>query len=183
MRAWRLRHATPADAGSVALVHVRSWAATYPATSVGNSLWPMVVDARAETWAARIADARPREQLVVAVAARTVMGFAWAGPTTDPDDDPARVGQVRSIHVDPNVQGRGCGTALLAAVTEALASSGYAHMTLWVVDSNHAARSFYESHGWEPDGATRREPLAMPGESGRTVTVVRYRADAPQSAD
>lgn len=175
MREWQMRDATPADAKTIALLHVRSWMATYPNTLPDSSSWRKLVDSRASIWAARITGAR-EHHLLLGESQGAVAGFAWGGPTTDPDDDPACVGQVRSIHVDPDAQGHGCGAALLATLAERFTSSGCSQVTLWVVDGNQAARSFYESHGWKPDGTTRREPLAMPGEVGPMVTVLRYRA-------
>lgn len=67
------------------------------------------------------------------------------------------------------------GGALLQQAVSAFATAGYRAATLWVVSDNVGARRFYERSGWTPDGANQREPLAVEGEAGEAVTVLRYR--------
>jgi ribosomal protein S18 acetylase RimI-like enzyme len=106
-----------------------------------------------------------------------VRGFVLAGPTPDDDGDPTITGQVLSIHVDPGAAGRGIGARLMAQAEGSLRAEGYAAATLWVVAENRRARRFYERLGWHVDGARRREVLAIEGEEGDEVEVVRYRLD------
>ena len=49
---------------------------------------------------------------------------------------------------------------------------GFREMTLWVVDRNTRARSFYEALGFAPDGATKVEQRP-----GFVLEEVRYRMD------
>lgn len=163
----------PAEAAAIAAVHCRSWLATYGEGDPGSA---PSLEARTTVWARRLRDRTAGEAVLVAVLGGQVVGFVWVGPTTDPDDAPASVAQVRSVHVDPREQRHGLGRALLHGAAERLSSCGYGDLTLWVVDDNVAARGFYERLGWEADGATREERLAMPGEEGPVVTVVRYRS-------
>jgi ribosomal protein S18 acetylase RimI-like enzyme len=87
------------------------------------------------------------------------------------------VGQVLSVHVDPPVTGRGVGGALLDHAVATFRAAGFREATLWVVGDNPGARRFYERAGWRPDGNTRREPLAVEGEDGEDVMLIRYRVD------
>lgn len=175
----RTREAVAADAAAIAALHVRSWLDTYPPNMIGPDDGPSV-EARNATWGERLAQRSADEQLLVAVLddgpPADIVGFLWAGATTDTDDDPGRVAQIRSVHVDPGTQRKGVGRALLRESATRLSIVGYQQMTLWVVADNGSARAFYERLGWQPDGATRREELAMPGEDGPMVTVVRYRS-------
>ena len=62
------------------------------------------------------------------------------------------------------------------AALRQLRADGCSIATLWVVVDNHRARRFYDQLGWQPDGTTRREPLALAdGDDGVEVEVVRYR--------
>lgn len=176
--ALRIRDAVAADAAAIAAVHVRSWLDTYQGSPTAAGT-PPSVEARIATWGQRVAQLSADEQLFVAVFRSQpddIVGFLWAGATTDTDDDPGRVAQIRSVHVDPGAQRRGLGRALLRETATRLSIVGYQQVTLWVVADNGSARAFYERLGWQSDGATRREELAMPGEGGPMVTVVRYRS-------
>ena len=37
--------------------------------------------------------------------------------------------------------------------------AGYRRAVLWVLEANDAARRFYETDGWAPDGARREEDV------------------------
>lgn len=177
--AFQIREAVAGDAAAIAALHVRSWLDTYGHAATGAGYRPSE-RARIATWSQRLAQRSAEEQLLVTVRSPDpddIVGFIWAGPTTDPDVERGRVAQIRSVHVDPRAQRRGVGRALLREAAARLSTMGYLHLTLWVVDDNTSARAFYERLGWQPDGATRREELAMPGEDGPTVTVVRYRLE------
>jgi ribosomal protein S18 acetylase RimI-like enzyme len=64
-------------------------------------------------------------------------------------------GHIFSLYVHPGAQGAGLGKALLEAATDRMRE--HAELTLWVFAGNTAARAFYASQGWLPDGATRVE--------------------------
>lgn len=113
----------------------------------------------------------------VAVSDDAVVGFIYYGPTPDADHDPNVTGQVLSVHVDPELTNQGFGRRLLHHALDSLRAVGCATATLWVVEENHRARRFYERDGWRPDGGRRREELAVEGEQGDQVEVVRYMLD------
>lgn len=183
----RIRSACADDASEIAAVHVASWRDTYTNGGSGDPCSSVTVSGRIPVWASRIRDPAPGENLLVSEelpggeelprdeADRGLTGFVWLGPTTDEDDDPASVGQIRSIHVHPRCHGRGWGRRLLAAAQERLISAGRRQVSLWVVTDNHRARGFYERLGWQFDAAHRKEILAVGDEQGPTVEVVRYR--------
>ncbi len=170
-----VRRARPEDARAIAAIHVRSWRATYAAILPADALRSLDVDHRATVWTQRLERPAPGHMTLVANLGAQLVGFLLLGPTPDPDSDPATTGQVLAVHVDPDATGRGAGGALLGRAVDELAGCGYALGTLWVVSDNQRARAFYERAGWTPDGSSRREPLAVEGEVGPDVTVVRYR--------
>lgn len=81
--------------------------------------------------------------------ALTGPSFAWLGPW---------VGQLHQIHVHPDHWRKGIGTALHDKCVTAWRESGVTVGVLEVWSQNDKAQSFYESHGWRPDGHTRPGP-------------------------
>jgi GNAT superfamily N-acetyltransferase len=55
---------------------------------------------------------------------------------------------VSDLWVHPAAQGRGAGTALLAAMEEEIAGRGYSAARLRCLEINRKARSFYAARGW-----------------------------------
>jgi len=78
--------------------------------------------------------------------AESIWGFAGLGP-----------GWLDHLYVDPSVQDRGIGSALLNHA-KAVEPSG---LQLWVFQKNEGARRFYERHGFRlvelTDGAANQE--------------------------
>jgi ribosomal protein S18 acetylase RimI-like enzyme len=168
-----VRAATLEDADAIAAIHVASFRATYGTLLPPSVLASLDEDARAEVWRARVrAD---DGEVVVATTGERIGGFCWFGPTTDDDDPPDQVGQVRSIHVAPDAIGRGYGKALLQTATDALVATGRPEVTLWVVASNERATAVYRRSGWREDGSVRQERLGLPGEPAPLVDVLRMR--------
>ena len=164
-----VRTAQPVDARAIAEVHVAAWREAYRGHLPDRYLRRLSVAERARSWRSRIAGKRADECVLVAVRGRSVVGFASGGPTRDGDDDPKRVGEVYAVYVTPGEWGRGGGRALLSATTTSLVALGFDAASLWVLETNDRARAFYEHHGWQHDGSTKRERFGEP------VTEVRYR--------
>ncbi|MBW3619005.1 MAG: GNAT family N-acetyltransferase [Actinobacteria bacterium] len=85
-----------------------------------------------------------------------ITGFVAVGGCRD-EDAPSRTGEVHAIYVDPAHWGRGAGSRLLSAGLDLLAAAGHRRATLWVLESNHRTRTFYEDRGWSADGGARSE--------------------------
>lgn len=169
-----VRPATAGDARAVADVHVASLRDTYDELLGSGDFDTLDSGAWTRAWTARLAGGDGC-LLVVTEHGDRVAGFAWLGPTTDPDDDPQAVGQLRSIHVLPRARGTGLGRALLDAVHARLLTGGAREATLWVVDGNTRALGVYERDGWRADGASREDALAPPGGRGPQARVIRLR--------
>jgi ribosomal protein S18 acetylase RimI-like enzyme len=172
-----IRPASGSDAAGIAAVHVSSWLATYSYLTKTRRAAETALAGRIALWTRRLESPETGCSTLVATAGGQVRGFVYVGPTRDADDDPNITGQVLSIHVEPEFAGRGIGGRLMAGAMGSLRAAGYAAVTLWVVAENRRARRFYESLGWKVDGARRRELLAVEGEEGDDVEVVRYRLD------
>lgn len=71
----------------------------------------------------------------------------------------AHVQRVNGLAVDPAVQGRGAGTALVRAALELARERGARRVTLAVLAPNAAARRVYERCGFVEEGVLRGEYL------------------------
>jgi RimJ/RimL family protein N-acetyltransferase len=165
----RIRKATPADARSVAEVHVGSWRHAYRGMLPDEYLDRLSVDDREAMW--REAFGEATSGAFVAEAGDRIVGFASFGPSRDQDAS-ARTGEIPAIYVEPSVLGAGVGRELMGAATAALSEIGYRRATLWVLEANERARRFYEKAGWTWDGTVDRHDFDCANEP-----VVRYAID------
>lgn len=158
-----VRRARPADAAAIAEVQVTAWReACAPLLPPG--VLEQLDDARAERRWRDAAAAPPtgRHRLLVAVGDGRLVGFAAAGPGEDDDLDPATTAEILTLLVDPGSTGRGHGSRLLAATVEQLREAGFTTAVTWLFTADRAARAFFGSAGWAPDGATRTLDMGEP---------------------
>src|SRR5687767_7291548 len=94
----QIRPAAHNDAQAIADLHGRSFLATYPHLSNTMKVTENGAGERLALWATRIQDLPPSCAVFVAQGRDGIHGFVYGGPTVDTDDDPARTGQVFSIH-------------------------------------------------------------------------------------
>lgn len=160
-----MRRATPADALSIATVHVRSWRGAYPGLIPQSYLDALRPEDRVGMWEHTLAaTAWPRTGTVVLLGPGgddgedeegPIKGFVSISPTRDDDADPSSVGELLTIYLDPSAFGSGGGDLLMSAALVAFRAASYHSATLWVLDTNARARKFYERRGWAPDGASK----------------------------
>ncbi|MEU8242372.1 GNAT family N-acetyltransferase [Actinoplanes missouriensis] len=160
-----IRAAVPADADGLAEVHVRTWQSAYRGLLPQDYLDGLSVADRAGQWREWLGRmAPPRAVLVLEPG---VSGFITVGA-----GDADGAGHVYALYVLPERQGRGGGRALMAAGLDALRAAGFTAATLYVLDTNVAARRFYEAAGWWADGGT-----LVDESRGFPITEIRYRRE------
>ena len=164
-----LRPAEPADAMSVARVHVRGWQVGYKGLLPDEYLESLKPEDRARRYNFGSTDLLV-PQTLVAVEAGEICGFATTGPARDPDTKGC--GEVLALYVDPERWACGIGTSLLGAARERLVDTGFRSAVLWVMVGNLRAERFYQKDRWAPDGAHRTESVW-----GAVADEVRYRRD------
>jgi GNAT superfamily N-acetyltransferase len=167
-----LRAATANDATQIGSLHVASWRDAYrsildPAFFAG----PVEKD-RLVVWSARLRSPPENQQIIVAIDAGTLVGFAciFGG------EDPKWGACVDNLHVDPSVRGKGVGAALLKSagswVAENYPESG---LHLWVFETNTRARKFYERLG----GRTVEQSVSrIPSATGASILRLYWPATA-----
>jgi GNAT superfamily N-acetyltransferase len=153
----RIRPAAVDDAIGIASTHVRGWRAAYRGIVPDEVLDGLSVTARAARWSDQLTGDPPDQHTFVAEQEGVVVGFVAVGPSRDPFVEPG-TGEVYAIYVDPDLWGRGVGSALLTQAVEELRSRGHRSATLWVLAANESGRRFYERRGWETDGSTKTYP-------------------------
>jgi GNAT superfamily N-acetyltransferase len=170
-----VRPAYRADVRRIAEIHVWSWQAAYKGLlpeDFLDALDPAAgLDRREE--AIMLIDWN-RGGILVAADGDEVCGFANFGPTRDDDADDSQIGEVRAIYLVPEVWGKGFGRQLMAAALERLAQAGFAEATLWVLDTNTRARTFYHAAGFQLDGAVKYDDTR-----GFRLREIRYRRILP----
>ena len=161
-----IRRAQSGDAATVGRIHVESWNVAYRGIMPDEVIARTDLAYRTRFWAEEIAD--PEWPVFLIEEAGQAVAFCQMVPSHDPDDDPARVGHISSIHVLPHLRGRGHGRVLMDHVLGEFRRLGFAEVTLWVLEENRNARQFYEKYGFVVDGGTRSYPRT-------NVPEVRYR--------
>src|SRR5467141_2641741 len=113
-----IRRALPADAVSVARIHVESWKIAYRGIMPDEVIVRTDVAYRTEFWKERIAD--PAWPVFLLEERGVPLAFCQIIASRDGDDDAARVAHITSLHVLPQLRGRGHGRALIDHAIAAL---------------------------------------------------------------
>ncbi|MET9298585.1 GNAT family N-acetyltransferase [Micromonospora aurantiaca] len=157
-----IREAGPGDLSGIVGLHSRARVAYYGAGGlpVGEILTPVPAREQREGWAAAITSAH--KQVRCAIVDGVLAGVLAMGPPPSWGLDPRTTAQLYQIHVDPEMWGRGVGSALYALFIRHLQDEGLALGVLEVWKRNTRARAFYTRHGWRPDGTSRPGPAQTP---------------------
>jgi GNAT superfamily N-acetyltransferase len=146
-----VRLATGDDAAAIARAQERAWQTAYrhvfPVEELERGGF-----IRVELWRERLLWPPPGWHTFVAHQDGAVVGFVSVGPSRDEQG----LGELYAIYVDPDAWATGAGRALLERGELELRSS-YGEATLWVLEDNPRARSFYEIAGWAPDGSAKAD--------------------------
>lgn len=149
-----VRLAWPSEAGAIAALQRRGWAANLP-PAVGRSLLDGVDEQEmTRAWAAVIA--RPpnaRQRVLVALQGPRVVGFATVVPAQDADA--GADGEIDQFWIDPPAQRRGHGSRLLNACADTLRADGFERARWWLASEDDGLRRFLSAAGWAPDGSRR----------------------------
>ncbi len=164
-----LRSAGLNDAGPIARVHVTTWRAAYAGLVPDTYLVGMTEVGQMRLWRRLLGRPQAEETILVAEvesAASTgsaasaggpqVVGFGSCGPSR-PYGLPYR-GEIFTLYVTDDWQGRGIGRALIQALFVDLVARGSRDALIWVLSAN-PARFFYEAVGGSPV-AERKEAFA-----------------------
>ena len=153
----QVRQAQAADAAAIAAVHVSSWEGAYRGMVPDEALDRRTVARQTLMWEELLGGAgdpvdRARPWVVVAVHGDAVVGFGSVNVPSRDDDADERTAEISALYVEPGQWRHGVGAALMEAMLGEVADRGCADLTLWVLEPNLRARTFYERCGFADDG-------------------------------
>lgn len=158
-----IRRANPEDAQALAEVHVDSWQSAYRDTLSDSIRQGCTID----KWIGKFQQMIAEETQVIALIEdkEKIPGYTIIGPNRDEDLKTENCGEIWGLYILPDHWRKGHGTRLTKWACRELESRGYKIVTLWVFQTNRAAREFYQAMGFADDGATKEvrpdAPLAV----------------------
>lgn len=148
-----IRTATLEDVKDIATIHINSWQVAYKGLIPQSYLDNLSIAKREQAWRNILIDSKTHT--IVKEINGTVVGFANFGNTRDEDKDSTVTGEITSIYLNPQDWRKGLGTELFEFILENMKNQEFTQVTLWVLDTNQPACSFYQKMGLQPDGATK----------------------------
>ncbi|TCC16889.1 GNAT family N-acetyltransferase [Kribbella speibonae] len=171
-----VRLALPAEANAIGEIQVAAWRTSYAGLLPADVLADLNPAQFAAQWrAALVAPGEARNRVMVALAGRTLVGFAAITPSDDPDADPQRDALIAELAVSPEATRAGHGSRLLNAVVDTIRADGFRRVTVWVNSTDDVLRAFYTESGWGPDGAHRE--LDLYGDESVRIKQIRLHTD------
>ncbi len=146
------RAADSEDAYDLAMVHTLSWQSAYWGIVPAYVLDNLSAIDRAERFAAELS-ASDGKHFFVAEGEGRVIGFALLQKNREASHP--STGEIVAFYLLPDEWRKGYGRQMMTFVLGELLRVGFHHVTLWVLEDNVRARSFYEACGFLPDGQTR----------------------------
>jgi GNAT superfamily N-acetyltransferase len=135
-----VRPATRADATAIGRIDVECWQSTYAGLLPDKMLVGLSVADRRRVWTGQIAR-HPGDTIVGLDAFGRVEGFGNCGPCRDRDSGFA--GEIFTLYVALDHQGKGIGRALLLGLFAQHLARGQSSAIVWVLREN-PSRYFYE---------------------------------------
>jgi len=137
-----IRVAGPPDAAAIARIHVETWRDAYAGILPDRVLLNMSVSREKGGWSGSLLN---REKVfVVEVEAGGIVGFGSCGPQRLANV--GSEGEVYTLYVSPDFQGRGYGACLMKRMFNVLARDGKQSAIVWVLREN-PSKYFYETIG------------------------------------
>ena len=174
-----IRPATPNDAQSIARIRVQGWRFAYQGLISQDYLDSLSVAEDTERMRGYLSqfpqNSPPRrsefvqgsgdgekQSFMLAVRGNAVLGFCRFSATPDKIDRADRAtpgetmnGRLHALYIDPDSLGQSIGHTLMNHALSTFAAWGCERATLWVLEGNSRAISFYERQGWRCTGATK----------------------------
>jgi ribosomal protein S18 acetylase RimI-like enzyme len=143
-----VREATPVDADTLAAFLMAAWREAGPDSPGFAGATPELMAEIATPAVLRARIGPGGRRMFIAVDGAAIVGFAATRPLH------GGVAELAGIIVARSASGRGLGTELVRAATEAARADGHARMIVRTERTNAAAIAFYRARGFAPTGET-----------------------------
>lgn len=143
------------DADDVAALHYLSHTTSFAAFASPAFVASRRLDDYRVQWREFLGKQPPRARAWVARVDGRIVGIVRVTPMAEEG-----LAQLSSMHVHPDMQGRGIGRALMTVAEDFIRETGYSRAILGVVQANDRARMLYERMGWT---AVERHPSGVEG--------------------
>lgn len=161
-----LRRAGLADAPAIAALHVTVWRIAFRDLAPPEAFAVLDEPLRCARWTQQLAAPGARQVVLVAERGGRLVGMGAAAP---PSEALFGVrGEVKSLFLDPEVQGAGLGRRFMGALARHIDGWGYGGLALGVVAGNEPALGFYSALGGreigryvDPGPVWRSENIAL----------------------
>lgn len=174
-----IRPAAPYDAQAIARIRVQGWRFAYQGLISQDYLDSLSVaedTERMRGYLSQLPQNSPpsrsasvqgssdgeKQSFILAVRGDAVLGFCRFSAAPDKIDRADRAtpgetmnGRLHALYIDPGALGQSIGHTLMNHALSTFAAWGCEHATLWVLEGNSRAISFYERQGWRCTGATK----------------------------
>ena len=173
-----IRPATPYDAQAIARIRVQGWRFAYQGLISQDYLDSLSVaedTERIRGYLSQLPQNSPpsrsasvqgsdgeKRSFMLAVRGDAVLGFCRFSAAPNKTNRAERAvpggtlnGRLHSLYIDPETLGQGIGHTLMSHALSTFAAWGCERATLWVLEGNSRAISFYERQGWRCTGATK----------------------------
>ena len=173
-----IRPATPNDAQSIARIRVQGWRFAYQGLISQDYLDSLSVaedTERIRGYLSQLPQNSPpsrsasvqgsdgeKRSFMLAVRGDAVLGFCRFSAAPNKTNRAERAvpggtlnGRLHSLYIDPETLGQSIGHTLMNHALSTFAAWGCERATLWVLEGNSRAISFYKRQGWQCTGATK----------------------------
>ena len=173
-----IRPATPNDAQSIARIRVQGWRFAYQgliSQDYLDSLSAAEDTERMRGYLSQLPQNSPpsrsasvqgsdgeKRSFMLAVRGDAVLGFCRFSAAPNKTNRAERAvpggtlnGRLHSLYIDPETLGQSIGHTLMNHALSTFAAWGCERATLWVLEGNSRAISFYKRQGWQCTGATK----------------------------
>jgi GNAT superfamily N-acetyltransferase len=139
-----IRKATLEDVGGIARAHTASWRTSYRGVLPDAVLDRIDVSQRAASWRKVIGNPAVLTLVAYDTSQQDIVGLCDAGVSRGAH---AYAGEVYRMYFVHHARRHGLGREMFELVTAWLRSRDLASMVIWVLETNHPARRFYEAMG------------------------------------
>lgn len=158
-------NADAGDAETLGKIHALSWKVAYEGI-IGEEILAGITPVKREAYFRKALTEGWEEDALIHKDGKPA-GLISIGKSRD-EDCKANFGEIRGIYLHPDFWDKGLGRELMEWGLLELKKRGYAGVSLWVLEENQRARSFYEKMGFRLDG-TKKEIII-----GKPLLEIRY---------